>query len=79
MPISCTRRRQWKKWSNGSSPAPTWSWRSSIARAAIGPGRNAGLGSGHHGLLRVGGGVKDSISGFTALRLIVLRQAHPRR
>ena len=26
-------------------------------------------------LLRVGGGVKDSISGFTALRLIVLRQA----
>ena len=26
-------------------------------------------------LLRVGGGVKDSISGFTALRLVVLRQA----
>src|SRR6266403_737137 len=26
-------------------------------------------------LLRVGGGVKDSISGFTALRLLVLRQA----
>src|SRR5204863_7891006 len=26
-------------------------------------------------LLPVGGGVKDSISGFTALRLIVLRQA----
>lgn len=26
-------------------------------------------------LLRVGGGVRDSISGFTALRLIVLRQA----
>src|SRR5262249_19196327 len=26
-------------------------------------------------LLRVGGGVKDSISGFAALRLIVLRQA----
>jgi len=29
-------------------------------------------------LLRVGGGVKDSISGFTALRLIVLRQATTR-